>query len=57
MDTGSGKAIELILIVAVVLGFYFQQRAALDRAKKQDQKESQGQGDDRGNQPTPPKRD
>ena len=34
MDAGSGKAIELIVIVAIVLGFYFQQRAALDRLKK-----------------------
>ncbi|WP_295408926.1 hypothetical protein [uncultured Thiocystis sp.] len=34
MDAGSGKAIELIVIVAIVMGFYVQQRAALDRLKK-----------------------
>ncbi|EGV28465.1 hypothetical protein ThidrDRAFT_3761 [Thiorhodococcus drewsii AZ1] len=36
MDTGTGKAIELILIVAVVLGFYLQQRKALDRARNRE---------------------
>ncbi|AFL72297.1 hypothetical protein [Thiocystis violascens] len=34
MDAGSGKAIELIVIVAIILGFYVQQRAALDRLKQ-----------------------
>lgn len=46
MDAGSGKAIELIVIIAIVLGFYVQQRAALDRLKKVREEQETSANDD-----------
>ncbi|MBK1720289.1 hypothetical protein CKO27_22095 [Thiocystis violacea] len=33
MDTGTAKVIEVVVIAALVLGFYFQQQAGLKRAR------------------------
>lgn len=35
MDTGTGKAIEALVIVGLIWGFYHQQQSALKRSKSE----------------------
>ncbi|NEX19076.1 hypothetical protein G3480_01910 [Thiorhodococcus mannitoliphagus] len=43
MDTGAAKAIEAIVIGALVVGFYLQQQRAVTAAKSDDAKNRNGE--------------